>query len=158
MQAPDNRYWCDLKNNACLDQRDFMQRKFLIERDLQSSDWKLTSNQKKILNYPCQEATRQDGDRKITAWFTPAIPVSLGPASYTGLPGLVLEVSIDDGDQTITATSVKMGETNTSAIEKPKEGKKVTQEEFDKIREEKMKEMGIENGSGGNVIIRIENR
>ena len=157
MDAPDNRAYCDLKNNQRIEQRDFMQRKFLIESDLKAPDWKITGNQKKILSYPCQEATRQDSDRKITVWFTAAIPISYGPSSYTGLPGLVLEVSINDGDQTIIATSVKPGEVNAALIVKPKEGKKVTQEEFKKIVAEKMKEMGVQNGNGGNAIIRIEN-
>jgi GLPGLI family protein len=157
MDAPDNRTYCDLKNNTRIDQRDFMQRKFLVESDLKTSDWKLTGEQKMILNYPCQEATRQDSTRKITAWFTPAIPVSSGPSTFCGLPGLVLAVNINDGDQTLTATSVNLGEVDASKIVKPKDGKKVTEAEFDKIRDEKMKEMGIQPGSGNNVIIRIEN-
>ncbi|MEO6165938.1 MAG: GLPGLI family protein [Chitinophagales bacterium] len=158
MDAPDNRFYCDLKNNKCTDQRDFMQRKFLIERDLKSTGWKLTGNQKMILNYSCQEATRQDDERKVTAWFTAAIPVSSGPASFCGLPGMVLEVNINDGDQVITATSVKADAMMESLIVKPKEGKKVTEEEFKKIREEKMKEMGVEGGGGNQVIIRINDR
>lgn len=157
MDAPQNVFYCDLKNNRCTDQRDFMQRKFLIERDLKPADWKLTGNQKMILNYPCQEATRQDGDRKIAAWFTAAIPVATGPAAFSGLPGLILEVIINDGDQVISVTSVKQGELPATQFEKPKDGKKVTEAEFNKIREEKMKEMGIENGGGNNVIIRINN-
>jgi GLPGLI family protein len=157
MVAPDNKTYCDLKNNKRIDQRDFMQRKFLIENDLKAADWKITGNQKIILNYPCQEATRQDGDRKITAWFTSAIPVSSGPSSYGGLPGLVLEVSINDGDQTITATSVTFENIDASVLVKPKEGKKVSQGEYDKIVADKMKEMGVENGGGNNVIIRVEN-
>lgn len=157
MVAPDNKFYCDLRNNKRLDQRDFMQRKFLIENDLKSSDWKLTNKQKMILNYPSQEATRQDKDRKITVWFTSAIPVSSGPASYSGLPGLVLEVNINDGDQTITATSVVLENIDPSVLVRPKEGKKVSQDEFDKIVADKMKEMGVENGSGNNVIIRVEN-
>ena len=28
----------------------------------------------------------------ITAWYTPQIPVSHGPAEYGGLPGLILEL------------------------------------------------------------------
>ncbi len=157
MDAPQNVFYCDLKNEKCTDQRDFMQRKFLIERDLKPADWKLTGNQKMILNYPCQEATRQDGDRMVAAWFTAAIPVAAGPAAFSGLPGLILQVSINDGDQVITATSIKQGELPATQFEKPKDGKKVTEAEFAKIREEKMKEMGIENGGGNNVIIRINN-
>jgi GLPGLI family protein len=157
MDAPDNRTYCDLKNNQRVDQKDFMQRKFLITTDLKANDWKLTGNQKMILNYPCQEATRQDSDKKITVWFTTAIPVSSGPSSYCGLPGLVLAVDINDGDQTLTATSVKPGEVDASKIVKPKDGKKVTEQEFAKIRDEKLKEMGVQPGSGNNVIIRVEN-
>ena len=156
MQVPDNKTFCDLKSSKRIDQKDFMQRKFLIENDLKASDWKLTGNQKMILNYPCQEATRVDKDKKITAWFTPAIPVSSGPSSYCGLPGLVLEVIINDGDQTVTATSVTFEKVDASVLVKPKEGKKVSQEEYDKIVAEKMKEMGVEGG-GNNVIIRVEN-
>lgn len=157
MSAPDDRYYCDLKNSKCIDQRDFMQRLFLIERDLRSSGWKITGNQKSILNYPCQEATRVDDDKKVTAWFTTAIPVSTGPATYGGLPGLVLEVSVNDGDRVISAVEVKPGDPS-AMIKKPKDGKSVTEAEFNKIREDKLKEMGIENGSGGNVIIRINDR
>lgn len=157
MAVPDNKTYCDLKNSKRIDQRDFMQRKFLIENDLKAADWKLTGNQKMILNYPCQEATRQDRERKITVWFTAAIPVSSGPSSYCGLPGLILEVNINDGDQTITATSVTFENVDASVLVKPKEGKKTSQEEYDKIVAEKMKEMGIENGQGNNVIIRVEN-
>ncbi len=35
-------------------------------------------------------------------------------------------------------------------LEKPADGKKVTEEEYNAIVEEKMKEMGVEGGSGGN--------
>lgn len=157
MAAPDNRTYCDLKNNQRIDQRDFMQRKFLITSDLKRDDWKITGNQKMILNYPCQEAMRQDSNQKIIVWFTTAIPVSSGPSSFCGLPGLVLEVNINDGDQTHTATSVSIDKVDEPKIVKPKEGKKVTEEEFNKIRDEKLKEMGVTPGSGNNVIIRIDN-
>jgi GLPGLI family protein len=158
MPPPDNRTYCDLKNEKRTDQRDFMQRKFLIETELKSADWKLTGNQKTVLNYPCQEAIRQEKDRKVVAWFTTSIPVSSGPSTFCGLPGLVLEVSINDGDQKLVATAVNATPPDPSLLVKPKDGKKVTEKEFEKIRDEKLKEMGIESGSGNNVIIRIENR
>lgn len=158
MEAPDNRTYCDLKGNTMIKQQDFMQRKFIIESPVKSSDWKLTGSQKMVLNFPCQEATRELDGKKVKAWFTPAIPLSTGPSSFCGLPGMVLEVNIDDGDQIITAASVNQGQVDASKIVKPKDGKKVTQEEFDKIRDEKLKEMGVEPGGGNQVIIRINNR
>jgi len=73
------------------------------------------------------------------------------------LPGLVLEVNINNGDQVITATSINK-ETNLSAIKKPSEGKKVTEAEYNKIVADKLKEMGIDNPHGGaTIMIRTDN-
>jgi len=155
MAAPDNQIYCDLANKKMIQQRDFMQRKFLIEGEMLAEGYKLTGKQKMILNYPCSEAIKIDSTKTMVLWYTPAIPVSSGPFNYVGLPGLVLEVNINNGEQIITALSVSK-EVNLKNIVKPKDGKKVTQEEFDKIVEEKMKEMGVEGGRPG-VVIKIEN-
>jgi GLPGLI family protein len=71
------------------------------------------------------------------------------------LPGMVLEVNINNGEQVITALSIDK-QVETALIVKPKDGKKVTDEEFNKIVEEKLKEMGVEGGRPG-VVIKIEN-
>ena len=31
-------------------------------------------------------------EKKVTAWYTPDIPVNVGPLNYWGLPGLILEI------------------------------------------------------------------
>ena len=43
---------------------------------------------------------------EIIAWYTPDIPVSNGPSTYQGLPGLILEVTEDK--TIILCTSVVM--------------------------------------------------
>ena len=155
MAPPDNKVYCDLTDKKVIQQRDFLQRVFLIETALTSDGWKLTGKQKMILNYPCSEATKViDSTKTVTVWYTPAIPVSTGPFNYVGLPGLVLEVNVNNGEQVITALSVTKT-VDEKMIVKPKDGKKVTEEEFNKIVEEKMKEMG--GGPGGGVMIKIEN-
>ncbi len=157
MAPPENIIYCDLEAKKMTQQREFMQRKFLIESDMPTDNWKLTGKQKFILNYPCQQATKIDSIDTISVWFTPAIPISSGPMEYIGLPGLVLEVDIQNGMEVITATAV-IKETDEKQIEKPKDGKKVTQEEYDQIVAEKLKEMGVEpGGPGGRVMIHIEN-
>ncbi|MBC8172624.1 MAG: GLPGLI family protein [Chitinophagales bacterium] len=153
MDAPQNKVYCDFKNKKVTRLEDFMQRNFLVEGEIKTLNWKFTGNQKMILNYPCQEAIVQDTIEKVVVWFTSAIPVSAGPLRYHGLPGAVLEVNVNDGGEIITATEIKK-EVDASLIEKPKDGKKVTQEEFQKIVAEKMKEMGIE-GDGPQIIIRV---
>jgi GLPGLI family protein len=156
MEEPDDKSYCDLKTMKNFEEREFMTRRFLIESDQSKKEWKLTGNQKTVLDYPCQEAVLQDGDRKITAWFTPMIPVSSGPANFGNLPGLILAADINDGKTTITATSIDPTTPDKSLIVKPKDGKKVTRAEFEKIRDEKMKEMGGSTNGGSHVIVRVQ--
>jgi len=75
----------------------------------------------------------------VTAWYTLDIPVSHGPGDYWGLPGLILEV--DAGTTKMLCTKVVMNPNEKSEISEPTKGKVVNQEEYDKIVEEKTKEM-----------------
>jgi GLPGLI family protein len=117
----------------------------------------MTGNQKKILDYTCNEAVRQDGDKKITAWFTSAIPLSSGPAQYGGLPGMIMEVNVNDDELSMTAVDLSFTSVDKKLLVKPTEGKKVTEAEFRQIVDEKTKEMQEQNGGNGNVIIRMHN-
>jgi len=158
MMEPDNKMYTDFTARKQIEQREFMTRMFLIEKDLGAPDWKLTGNEKNILGYPCQEAVRQPNDStKIVAWFTPVIPIPSGPGEYLNLPGLVLSVDLDNGKHTLTAQSIEAVDITGKQLSKPKEGKKVSDAEFKKIVEDKMKEMGAQgNGSGTRMMIRIE--
>jgi len=155
MKEPENKVFTDLNKNTQIEQREFMTRVFLIEGK-DNIQWKLTGNQKMILDYPCQEAVTEIDSLPVSAWFTPAIPVSAGPASYSGLPGLVLAVDSNNGKRTLVATSVDFSPISKDLLETPKKGKRVTREEFDQIVEEKMKEMNVQNSDGNVMMIRIE--
>lgn len=156
MKEPDNKVFTQLAENEQVEKREFMTREFLIETRLNPSDWKLTGQQKLVLNYPCQEAVKETKEGKVSAWFTPVIPVSAGPGVYNGLPGLVLAVEVNEGKQTITAVSVDLNPVAENVIVRPEKGKKVTREEYDRIVEEKMKEMGAQSGPGGaRMVIRM---
>lgn len=150
---PDNKVYYDLKNQKKTEQRDFLGRNFLIESEPDTLNWKITGKQKTIAGRNCMEATTQYKENKISAWFTPEIPVSSGPGNLHGLPGMILHADINDGQQIITATQISLEPIDAKGIAKPQKGKKVTKAEFEKIVEEKNKELG--NGSGGNAVIKI---
>lgn len=76
---------------------------------------------------------------QIVAWYTPEIPINQGPSSYWGLPGLILAVS--DDTTTIICSEITLNPKEKVTIKAPNKGKKVTQEEYDEISREKMKEM-----------------
>lgn len=145
MEEPDEKTFFDIRGQKVVEQRDFMSRMFLIESAADSLPWKLTGNRREILGYPCLEAYYVKDSSKTVAWFTPSIPVPAGPGNFRGLPGLILEVNVNEGKRLITASSVTM-EDVTSLIVKPKQGKKVTKEEFKAIVEEKTGEMNSEGG------------
>ena len=93
----------------------------------------------------------------MSAWFTPEIPVSTGPAMYGGLPGLILE--INDDKTIILCTKVVINPKDKIKIKAPSKGKVVTRSEFDQIAENKAKEMeemyqGRRSGGRSRAIIR----
>jgi GLPGLI family protein len=153
MNEPQDQVFMDFKNKKKVEQRDFLSRMFLIESAPDSLPWKLTGEHKEILGFQCMEASYIKDSTKTKAWFAPTLPISGGPANYTGLPGLILEVSTNNGKRVLSAVSVTPGDVS-SMIIKPKQGKKVTKEEFRKIVEEKA---GPDKGEGGGTImIRVE--
>ncbi len=154
MSVSDDIIYTDFEKKIVTEQREFMTRDFLVTGKLKKPQWKLTGRQKQILGYYCQEAVKNDGENRITAWFTPEIPVPAGPGLQNGLPGLILAVNIGDGQTTWTAISVDDKPIEKSLLKKPKKGKKVTGEEYEKIVAEKLEEMGgKESRSGKNTSV-----
>jgi len=148
--SEDNKTFTDLKKNIVIEQRDFMNRVFIIEKPQPETKWKVTGNQKIILGYQCMEAITLDtAGVETVVWFAPSITIKGGPAQFSNLPGMVLEVDINDGKRTYVAKALEPVAATDLKLEKPRDGKKVTEEEYMMIVEEKMKEMGAESGHPG---------
>lgn len=158
MDAPNNKCYVDFRGKKMIKQEDFMGRMFLIEGNLETPQWKLTGKQEKIQGYVCQEALIEDSLQSMSIWFTPQLQAGIGPDQFVGFPGAVLRVDMDHGRVIIEATAIEKQGHDKSLIKRPKEGKKVSQEEFAAIREEKMREMQEQYGGNGNVIIKVERR
>ncbi len=133
-------------------QTGMMGKSFVIKDQLHKHKWKITNEKIKFLGYECQKAVVEDEDNFIVAWFTPQIPVTTGPGGLHGLPGLILMASFNDGEREVQAQEVNLQELEAKAIVIPSDGKKVTQEQYDKIQEEKEREM--EEMYGDNRVIR----
>ena len=67
----------------------------------------------------------------VVAYFTPEISYSYGPARYVGLPGLVLEVEVDN--VIIYASKIILNKTEKIIIDIPKNGKLITENEFNEL-------------------------
>lgn len=155
--STEGEVYTNLEDGSVVDKTEFFGRTFLVEGG-DPVEWKMTSEMKMIAGYQCMKATYIRDSIPVAVWFTPQIPLSIGPDSYAGLPGLVLSVDVNEGSRTIIATNVEMRPlTADEEIIAPDKGKKVSHEQFKKIRKEKMEEMREMNGargSGGTFIIR----
>jgi GLPGLI family protein len=56
--------------------------------------WKiLSADTATVSGYPCQKATTSYAGRFYTAWFTRQLPFADGPYKFSGLPGLIIDIS-----------------------------------------------------------------
>lgn len=132
----------NLEEKQLLQQKKIFGKEFLIVDKLKEVKWKVTGRTEKIGSYQVIEAVHTTEKDTIQAWFTPQIPVGVGPSEYSGLPGAILLVNVNDGERKIYATSFDLRElTKEEQIKQPKKGKKVSQKEFDDIRAKKIEEM-----------------
>lgn len=154
--------------------RELFDKKFVIEDSIRALKWKMTGETKTILGHNCMKATAVNISKRMTmsmdngkmerkeiddtsnivAWFATDIPVSAGPAEYQGqLPGLILEMDINNGRQVFKALEISP-KADVASIKEPAGKKRYTPEEFRKERDKMLEEMQ-RNNQGGNRIIRM---
>jgi GLPGLI family protein len=83
---------------------------YIIEDSLRVPVWKIGDQIKDVAGHLCMKATTDDPIRgqHIVAWFAQDIPVSAGPERYAGLPGIILELDINNGDVVIEAKKIEL--------------------------------------------------
>jgi GLPGLI family protein len=124
----------DFKNERRIEIEDISARQYMIEDSLKSYSWKIMNKIKEVNGQLCMMAMTEDTIRKqkIVAWFANNIPSSAGPERYFGLPGLIMELDIDDGAVIITALSVEMKPVAEQLkLTKKFKGKKITGTAYD---------------------------
>ena len=152
-EPPENETYVNFDEGQLIQKEDFLGRTFLITGETATLAWRLTDERSEFLGYLSQKATAVHDSTTIEAWFTPEIPVPAGPARYGGLPGLILVLTLNDGQTTYVAQELSLAPLDEAVLVPPKKGKKVTREEFKTIVEEKMKEMKADGKGEGNVFI-----
>jgi GLPGLI family protein len=103
---------------------------YIVSDSLKAPDWKILNDLKEVAGHVCMNASLNDTllKQKIIAWFALDIPVQAGPDRFWGLPGLILEVSINSGAKTMVAETIDM-KTLTTEFDLPKKikGKQMNQ-------------------------------
>lgn len=115
---------------------EFAGKTLVIDDSLKTPAWKVLNKIKDINGYLCMMAVAEDTvrDAKLTAWFASDLPYNTGPERYFGLPGLIMELNVNDGEVIFLATKVeKKPIADEVKLPKKMKGKKITTADYDKM-------------------------
>lgn len=129
-------YYANLNTNDYLRQLEAFGEEFLLTEFLRDVKWTITKDTMIIGNMLCYKATsiktvvrtKNTYVKPITAWFTLEIPLSYGPIGYNGLPGLILDLIIEN-EVRYYAKKIELNQLQ--VIIEPIKGKKMTEKEFE---------------------------
>lgn len=156
--ASSNETYLDRNESIITQLREFMGKRYLIKKEQNRIPWKLESDTKEIQGYSCKSASYTDeNNRRVKAWYTEELRIPLGPENFQGLPGLILEVTINNDDIVISAEKIEWRALKKNEMKVPKGGLEVSDEEYRSLLEEQMKNMGIQQQGSGTVRTFIRN-
>lgn len=146
---------------------DFFGEAFLITDTIKKHDWTLVDETKIIAGFVCKKATTttktfrqamrivtsgkssdpastpapKPEETEVEAWYAIDLPSPAGPDTYTGLPGVIMKLDIDNGGIVFSALEFR-AVADISQLRAPKKGRKVTPEEYNKEVKKIMENMG----------------
>jgi GLPGLI family protein len=168
-RMPSANTYTDLAKQMQYEGREFFEKEFLIVDSLKQYKWKLSEETKTIAKQLCKKATtmitapqqmrvrigRGGGDNnndttekapkapketELVVWYAENIPVSFGPDSYTGLPGVIMEIDLDNGATVTTAVEVSAKYPKKELVP-PTKGEKMNRAQFQENMQKLMQEM-----------------
>jgi GLPGLI family protein len=106
--AATNTVYTNFETGRQTAEKTIYEMNYRLEDSLPALQWKMLGEYREIAGYNCRKAGAIINDSLyIIAFFTEQIPVSSGPESIKGLPGMVLGVVIPKIHITIFATKVE---------------------------------------------------
>lgn len=122
--SENDKIWKDLSKNRIDMQRDVFEQTYFLQDTLRQLEWRITGETRDIAGFECKKAVTKICDSVyVVAFYTDQIPVSSGPESFSGLPGLILGLAIPRLYTTWFATKLELTEPAGSIAEPKLKGK-----------------------------------
>jgi GLPGLI family protein len=181
-RMPTTTTYTDIAKQMQYEERAFFEKEFLIVDSLKQYKWKLSEETKTIAKQLCKKATtmvtapqmrvrisrggennsdstanapKPPKETELVVWYAENIPVSVGPDNYSGLPGVIMEMDLDNGATVTTAVEVSAKYPKKELVQ-PTKGDKMTRAQFQDQMQKLMQDM--QRGGGirmGGAAIRI---
>ncbi len=125
--AKENTVLTDYSSGELVSRRRVFEENFIVTDSLSRLEWKISSETREIAGFECRKAVTIISDSVyVVAFYTDEIPVSGGPESFGGLPGMILGLAVPRLYTTWFATKVEITEAPASAFKINERGKKIT--------------------------------
>jgi len=124
----------NFEQNSSYDYMRMLDKLYVVEDSVVFQNWKILNDMREIAGHICMNASWQDTTKmnKVVAWYALDLPISGGPERFGGLPGMILEININNDAMVITAENVTLNQGDT-VIAKPthkRKIKKLTETEY----------------------------
>lgn len=107
--AKENKIFTDLDKQSRQSTKKVFETNFLVTDSLGKVEWKMSDEKRTIAGMDCRKAVGKICDSVyVVAFYTDEIPVSGGPESFEGLPGMILGIAIPRLSTTWFATKIQL--------------------------------------------------
>jgi GLPGLI family protein len=141
----NNVIYTDFTVNTVIAQKKIFGEALLVKDSVRNIKWKITDETREIAGYTCHRANGIMLDSiYVVAFYTIEIPVSGGPESFCGLPGMILGVALPHENITWFATKVNDITIAPNTVVAPKKGKPMDGKGFKAKLQSAFKDWGSE--------------
>jgi GLPGLI family protein len=133
----------DLQNANTSAQKEIFENTYVIKDSIRNLEWKIADETREIAGFECRKAVTKICDSVyVVAFYTDQIPVSAGPESFGGLPGMILGLAVPRLYTTWFATKVELTEPTPADLNPKQKGKQVTRAQLTAELSKGLKEWG----------------
>ena len=127
--------YVDIEEGTYVESRIMAGKLYRAEDQRPPIPWQLEGEERVYLGRRVMKATAVTGSSKLEAWFTPEIPLPIGPGLYGGLPGVILMVTNESTGEVYAADSLSQDK----PVREPKPpaiGSVVSDSEYHRLKEQ----------------------
>lgn len=98
MMTTKNTVYSTIETGDRMTLIDMMGNKIFIHDTISKRNWTMTDNTRKLAGYDCKMAIfKKDANTNLYAWYAEELVPSVGPETFSGLPGAILGLATEDG-------------------------------------------------------------